>query len=148
MMEWRRSAVRVWKYQSAVLEAVGFAALWVVLTVEALSLPVLMLVFVMLLQGALYMHALNVVRCAAQEGARAAAAEGATLADGAARTRTMLAAGLGRSSGSLAIGVDEDAGGVRLAVSGSMSLLLAGRASKTLLALPLEGRGHATREVF
>ena len=52
-------------------------------TVEvALSLPVVMLVFVMLLQGALYMHALNVVRSAAQEGARAAAAEGATLADG------------------------------------------------------------------
>jgi len=37
MMEWRRSAVRVWKYRSAVLEAVGFAALWVVLTLEALS---------------------------------------------------------------------------------------------------------------
>ena len=36
-MEWRRSAVRVWKYQGAVLEAVGFAALWVVLTLEALS---------------------------------------------------------------------------------------------------------------
>ena len=118
-------------------------------TVEvALSLPVLMLVFVMLLQGALYMHALNVVRSAAQEGARAATAEGATLADGAARTRTMLAAGLGRSSDSLAIGVDEDAGGVRLAVSGSMSLLLAGPTSKSVLALPLEGRGHATREVF
>ena len=85
---------------------------------------------------------------AAQEGARAATAEGATLADGAARTRTMLAAGLGRSSDSLAIGVDEDAGGVRLAVSGSMSLLLAGPTSKSLLALPLEGRGRATREVF
>ena len=37
MMEWRRLVVRVWKYQSAVLEAVGFAALWVVLTLEALS---------------------------------------------------------------------------------------------------------------
>jgi hypothetical protein len=118
-------------------------------TVEvALSLPVVMLVFVMLLQGALYMHALNVVRSAAQEGARAAAAEGATLADGEARTRTMLAAGLGRRSDGLAVGVDEDAEGVRLAVSGSMSLLLAGPTSKALIALPLEGRGHATREVF
>jgi Flp pilus assembly protein TadG len=118
-------------------------------TVEvALSLPVVMLVFVMLLQGALYMHALNVVRSAAQEGARAAAAEGATLADGEARTRTMLAAGLGRRSDSLAVGVDEDAEGVRLAVSGSMSLLLSGPTSKTLLALPLEGRGHVTREMF
>jgi len=37
MMEWRRLAVQVWKYRSAVLEAVGFAALWVVLTLEALS---------------------------------------------------------------------------------------------------------------
>jgi hypothetical protein len=37
MMEWRRSAVRVWKYQGAVLEAVVFAALWVGLTLEALS---------------------------------------------------------------------------------------------------------------
>ena len=118
-------------------------------TVEvALSLPVVMLVFVMLLQGALYMHALNVVRSAAQEGARAAAAEGATLADGEARTRTMLAAGLGRTSDALAVGVDEDADGVRLAVSGSMSLLLVGPTSKSLLALPLEGRGYATREVF
>ena len=46
-------------------------------TVEvALSLPVVILVFAMLLQGALYMHALNVVRSAAQEGARTAAAEG------------------------------------------------------------------------
>jgi hypothetical protein len=37
MMEWRRAAVRVWKYRSAVLEAVVFAALWLVLTIEALT---------------------------------------------------------------------------------------------------------------
>ena len=36
-MEWSRLVARVWKYRSVVLEAVLFAALWLVLTVEALS---------------------------------------------------------------------------------------------------------------
>ena len=116
----------------------------------ALSLPVLVLLLVVLLQGALYVHALHVVTSAAQEGARAAAADGATLADGERRTRALLGAALGRGGRDRVVRLDEDAADVRGEVSGSMGVLGLRSASgaAVLPGLPLRGRGHATREGF
>ncbi len=116
-------------------------------TVEvALAFPTLLVVVLLVLQSALYVHALHVVRSAAQEGARAAAADGATLAAGEARARTLLEAGLGRSGQSLTVSRREDGQGVQVAISGSMGLLVAGPVRA--LGLPLEAVGRATWESF
>jgi Flp pilus assembly protein TadG len=116
-------------------------------TVEVvLALPTLVLVVLMVLQSALYVHALQVVRVAAQEGARAAAADGASLADGQARARALLQAGLGQSGRALAVSLSEDAVTVQLTISGSMGLLTEGPVRA--LGLPLQATGRATREVF
>jgi hypothetical protein len=115
----------------------------------AVSLPLLVLLVIVLLQGALYVHALHVVASAAREGARAAAADGATVADGEARARALLGAGLGHAGSDLLVQVGEDADDVRVEVSGSMGLLgLRTAGAGTPVGLPLEGRGHATREGF
>jgi TadE-like protein len=116
-------------------------------TVEvALALPTLVLVVLLVLQSALYVHALHVVRSAAQEGARAAAADGASLATGEARARALLEAGLGRSGQALSVSPGEDADGVQVTVRGSLGLLVAGPVRA--LGLPLEAVGRATRESF
>jgi Flp pilus assembly protein TadG len=66
----------------------------------AASFPLLVLLLLAMVEGALYVHALHVVRGAAREGAHAAAAEHATvdeaITDGRARAREVLAAGLGQ----------------------------------------------------
>ena len=116
-------------------------------TVEiVLALPTLFLVVLLVLQGALYVHALQVVRTAAQEAARTAAADGATLADGQARGRALLQAGLGRSGQALSVSLSEDDHGVLVNVSGSMGLLTEGPVYQ--LGLPLQATGRATRELF
>jgi Flp pilus assembly protein TadG len=112
----------------------------------ALALPTLVLVVLVVLQGALYVHALQVVRAAAQEGARAAAADGASLSDGQTRAKALLKAGLGRSGQALAVSLGEDAQSVRVTVRGSMGLLTAGPVHQ--LGLPLETTARATRESF
>jgi hypothetical protein len=110
----------------------------------ALAFPTLMLVVLLVLQSALYVHALMVVRSAAQEGARAAAADGATLSSGEARARALLVAGLGRGGQLLSVSPRQDAEDVQVTVSGSMGLLVAGPART--LGLPLQAVGRATRE--
>jgi Flp pilus assembly protein TadG len=116
-------------------------------TVEVvLALPTLVLVMLVVLQSGLYVHALQVARGAAQEGARAAAADGASLADGESRARALLRAGLGRSGQALNVSSSADAQSVHVTVSGSMGLLTAGPIHA--LALPLDATARATRETF
>src|SRR5207244_8899220 len=89
----------------------------------ALCLPLVVLLLVVLIQGAVYVHALHVAASAAQEGARAAAADGATLADGEAYARALLGAGLGRAGRDLAVEVDADSDTVWVEVRGSRGVL-------------------------
>jgi len=110
------------------------------------ALPTLVLVMLVLLQSAFYVHALQVVRTAAQEGARAAAADGASLADGSSRARTLLQAGLGQSGQLLSVSLNEDAQGVQATVGGSMGLLTEGPVHE--MGLPLQATARATREIF
>jgi Flp pilus assembly protein TadG len=63
----------------------------------ALVLPVLLAILIGVVQFALVYHAKDVASTAAQEGARLAAAEGRTPAEGVARTREVLESGLGRT---------------------------------------------------
>jgi len=69
----------------------------------ALALPVLLVILIGVVQFALVYHARDVATTAAQEGARLAAAEGRTPAEGAARAREVLDSGLGRSAGGFAV---------------------------------------------
>jgi hypothetical protein len=115
----------------------------------ALCLPLVVLLLVVLIQGAVYVHALHVAATAAQEGARAAAADGASLADGEAYTRALLGAGLGRAGRDLAVQVDADSDSVWVDVRGSMGVLgLRPDGAGSLVDLPLHGRGRASREGF
>jgi len=115
-------------------------------TVElVVALPTLLLVMLVILQSAFYVHALQVVRTAAQEAARAAAADGASLADGQTRARALLA-GLGQNGQLLNVRLSEDAQGVQATVSGSMGLLTEGPVQT--FGLPIQASARATREVF
>ncbi len=85
------------------------------LGVMLLSVAALMV----LMQMALWIWARNVTVNAADEGARAAAEIGRPLADGAARTRSVLHDGLGGRSARFKIGAAQDGDAVVVRVSGS-----------------------------
>jgi Flp pilus assembly protein TadG len=69
----------------------------------ALALPVLLVITIGVVQFALVYHARDVAGTAVQEGARLAAAEGRTPAEGAARAREVLESGLGSSAGGFTV---------------------------------------------
>ena len=69
------------------------------------GLPLLVLALLGVVQLALVVHAGQVVTAAAQEGARVAASEDRTAADGAAHATALLRAGLGRAAGGFSVGV-------------------------------------------
>src|SRR5690349_25135051 len=73
----------------------------------AVSFPLLVLLLLAVVEGALYVHALHVVLGAAREGAHAAAAEHATVAEaveaGRSRARELLQAGLGQYADALQV---------------------------------------------
>ena len=56
-----------------------------------IATPLLLLLVLLVVQFALWQHAIHIADAAAQEGARAARLEGGTAADGAARARVFLA---------------------------------------------------------
>ncbi len=115
-------------------------------TVEvAVAFPLLLMAAIGLLQFALFYHAQNVVTGAVQEGARVAAAEDRTLADGIVRAEVLLRAGLGRSAGEIAVrGID---GGYAVAIEaeGQLRTIIPWVADATL---PLWGRAVISKETF
>ena len=68
------------------------------------AFPSLLMTAIGLVQFALFAHAQNVVTGAAQDGARVAASEDRSLADGVSHTRALLEAGLGRSIDDVSVG--------------------------------------------
>ena len=119
----------------------------------AVSFPLLVLLLLVIMESALYVHALHVVLGAAREGAHAAAAEHATIEDavedGRARAREVLEAGLGRYAASIEV-VDPalDDGSVLVEVRGSMPLFFGGPGQDASVQLPLDARARASREFF
>src|SRR3972149_132633 len=75
-----------------------------------LVLPVLLIILIGVVQFALVYHAKDVATTAAQEGARLAAADGRTPAEGAARARDVLQSGLGRTGAGVRV-TGQDTGG-------------------------------------
>ena len=123
-------------------------------TVEiALVFPLLVLLLLVFVQSALYVHARDVVLGAAREGAHVAAAEHATIeeaqADGKARAEDVLVAGLGGYAASMEV-LDPmiDGGSVLVEVRGTLGFFLAGPGQQGPVTLPLEAEARASREFF
>lgn len=119
----------------------------------AVAFPLVVLLLLVTVQGALYVHTRHVVLGAAREGAHAAAVEHATadaaVADGRARAEAVLRAGLGQYARDFEV-LDPavDTASVSVQVQGSMPLLLGGPGSAGPVRIPLYAEARATREFF
>ena len=111
----------------------------------ALTLPLLLLVAIGLVQFALFVHAQAVVTGAVQDGARVAAAEGRTAADGVAHAEALLGAGLGRSARDVTVRASEGGETVALEAQGRLRAIIPWVADATL---PLGARAVMSKEGF
>lgn len=111
----------------------------------ALVGPVLMLLILGILQFGLWYHAQNVVRSAALEGARQAAAEEGTPGAGESRALEVLRAGLGRAGEDRSARVSVGPEVVRIDVEARMRGLLP---IPGLSTFPLKGEASVFRERF
>jgi hypothetical protein len=119
----------------------------------AVSFPLVVLLLLAVVEGALYVHALHVVLGAAREGAHAAAAEHATDEEavdaGRDRAREVLEAGLGRYADAQQV-TDPvlDGGSVVVEIHGGLPLFFGGPGQDAPVQLPLDARARASREFF
>lgn len=111
----------------------------------ALAFPLLLTVALGLVQFALYEHAENVVIGAAQDGARVAASEDGTLADGVARSETILQAGLGNDARNVSVQGTESTNTVIITAHGRLQILIPW---VTRTSLPLSARATMSKEAF
>jgi Flp pilus assembly protein TadG len=111
----------------------------------ALTFPLLLLVAIGLVQFALFVHAQGVVTGAVQDGARIAAAEGRTPADGVTHAEALLDAGLGRSARDVTVRGSEGGGTVALEAQGRLRAIVPWVADATL---PLGARAVMSKEGF
>jgi len=119
----------------------------------AVSFPLLVLLLLVVVEGALYVHALHVVLGAAREGAHAAAAEHASVAEavdaGRSRARDVLEAGLGQYANALQVSDPvQDGGSIVVEISGGLPLFLKRPGQDAPVQLPLDARARASREFF
>ena len=111
----------------------------------ALAMPLLLLVLLGAVQFALVNHARQVASSAAAEGARLAAGESHSLAEGAERTRRLLRAGLGHHADGFSVTAREHGGVVRATAEGSYPLFIPWVSD---LAVPVEASAAARKEGF
>ena len=111
----------------------------------AVTFPLLLMSAFGLVQFALFAHAQTVVTGAVQDGARVAASEDRSLADGLARTRALLEAGLGRSVDGVSVSGSEGSEVVAVEAQGRLRLIIPWAADA---ALPLGARSVVIKERF
>lgn len=111
----------------------------------AVAFPLLLLVAIGLVQFALFVHAQTVVTGAVQDGARVAAAEDRTPADGVAHAQALLQAGLGRSASDVAVRAVEDSDVVVIEAQGRLRTIIPWVADASL---PLGARAVMSKERF
>ena len=119
----------------------------------AVSFPLVVLLLLAVVEAALYVHALHVVLGAAREGAHAAAAEHATVAEaveaGRSRARDVLEAGLGGYADALQVSDPvQDGGSIVVEIHGGLPLFFGGPGQDGPVRLPLDARARASREFF
>lgn len=90
----------------------------------ALVLPVLLIILIAVVQFALVYHARDVAATAAQEGARLAAAEGRTPAEGAGRAQDVLKSGLGRTGSEFAVTAQDTGETIVVQTDGDYPLII------------------------
>lgn len=111
----------------------------------ALVLPVLLMSVMAILQLGLFLHAQNVATAAVQDGARLAAEEDRSIAEGKAHARALLTAGLGRSAMAVAVRGSGDRDSVTITVSGRYPTIIPWVNGNTL---PLKASATMSRERF
>ena len=111
----------------------------------ALALPVLLIVLIGAVQFALVHHAENIAETATAEGARMAAAEGNSLLEGVARTRSVLEAGLGGTGSAFVVTAEDSGETVVTHASGEYELFIPW---VTTLAITIESRSEVRKEGF
>ena len=111
----------------------------------AITFPLLLMTAIGLVQFALFAHAQNVVTGAVQDGARVAASDDRSLADGVTHTRALLEAGLGRSVDDVAINGTDRSDAVAVEARGRLRLIIPWAADATL---PLGARSLVSKERF
>ena len=111
----------------------------------AIAFPILLLVALALVQFALYYQAESVVTGAAQDGARAAAAEGSSVGEGVAHTESLLHAGLGRSASEVSVQGSDGGETVTVEAQGQLHLIIPWLGGANL---PLRARSTQSKEKF
>ena len=112
---------------------------------SALTFPVLLMVALFMVQGALFLHAENVVTAAVQDGARVAAAEDGTVAQGTDYAHALISAGLGDIARQIQIQGIDGGSAVAIQAQGNMRMIIPWVADATL---PLEARSVMNKERF
>lgn len=90
----------------------------------AIAMPILLIVLIGAVQVALVYHARSVTTTAVQEGARFAAAEGRTAAEGEERTRAVLQSGIGSRSEAFVVVANESTQSVTVSAEGEYPLII------------------------
>ena len=116
-----------------------------VMVEAAITFPLLLITAFGLVQFALFAHAQTVVTGAVQDGARVAASEDRSLADGVGHTRALLRAGLGRSIDNLTVDGTDGTDAVAIEAQGRLRLIIPWAAGA---ALPLGARSVVSKERF
>ena len=111
----------------------------------ALVFPILLMSAIALVQFGLYAHAEQVITAAAQEGARAAAAEDGSVQDGVAQAQALLQAGLGPSAGDVNLRAVDDGQTVTFTCTGQWRLAIPW---STNASVPLAARVVVAKERF
>lgn len=111
----------------------------------AVAFPLLLMVALGLLQFALFYHAQNVVIGAVQDGARVAASEDRTIAEGVARAEVLLRAGLGQSSDGVSVRGIDGGDAIAIEAQGRLRAIIPWVGDATL---PLWARSVVSKERF
>jgi Flp pilus assembly protein TadG len=111
----------------------------------AIALPVLLTILLGVVQFALVYHARDVATTASQEGARLAAAEGRTPAEGAARARDVLTSGLGRTGSRFTVTARDTGGSVVVQAEGDYPLIIPWVTGRSI---PIEAEAEVRKEEF
>lgn len=111
----------------------------------ALVLPVLLVILIGVVQFALVYHAKNVATIAAQEGARLAAADGRTPAEGAARARDVLQSGLGGTGSEFSVTAQDTGETVVVQAEGDYPLIIPWVTGRSI---PIEAAAEVHKEGF
>ena len=111
----------------------------------ALCFPLVLMTAIGLVQFTIYWHAQNVVTGAAQDGARVAASDGRTLADGVNYAQTLIAAGLGPSAQNVQVKGIDGGDAIDVEAHGQLRLIVPWVADATL---PIGAQAIMQKEQF